>query len=299
MSAARRPHWPRSPRAGERWISGRPRPDRTASGTGSAPVTGLRPASIASTKRWRSMKPSVVDVFLELAVIGRDFVVPVVVERAAKAADDADRCRAGTSRRGGRRRASCARVDEAEGAVGDDRAMSAAGQVAAPRRAGDRAGSVLAARSEDRVGQRRPVGRVEERVVERGRARGSRTCRPVPWMNDGPALLPSALTRFHLASTNSSNAVAELVVGEQVEVVALQERQDRQRCLPSRPVWPLPPMMPPMMPAPKRVPVCGISRPSGGEDEGAVVGRAGDVRAAVVGGDAVAASAGAARTCAA
>ena len=48
-------------------------------------------------------------------------------------------------------------------------------------------------------------------------------------MNDGPALLPSALTRFHLASTNTSNAVAELVMGEQVEIVALDERQDRER----------------------------------------------------------------------
>ena len=52
-------------------------------------MTGSRPASIASEKRCRSMIAVGGDVFLELAVIGRDFVAPVVVERAAQAADDA------------------------------------------------------------------------------------------------------------------------------------------------------------------------------------------------------------------
>ena len=47
-------------------------------------------------------------------------------------------------------------------------------------------------------------------------------------MNDGPALLPSAFTRFHLASMNSSSRFAHLKMREQVEVVAFSERQDRQ-----------------------------------------------------------------------
>ena len=66
----------------------------------------------------------------------------------------------------------------------------------------------------------------EERVVEPG-ALAEVELPNVPWMKDGPALLPSAVTRAHLASTKSSSAGAEGVVGEQVEVVALEERQDR------------------------------------------------------------------------
>ena len=69
------------------------------------------------------------------------------------------------------------------------------------------------------------------------------------------------------------NAGAELVMGEQVEIVALEERQDRDG-LAFAPVWPLPPAMLPMMPAPIARARLRNQPAVGSEDIGAIIRRA-------------------------